>query len=575
MRVAPIFFLYLLFISQLLLSCNGDSEKLPVSNEAVASKELLALIQIGDSLYDSQKFDSSYYYFTKAKSIALNEKNIKKIVYCIFNMADINQKQGDYISSESAATEALPYLKEIKNPNYAWNIYVILGVNYLHKYDYNKSLLYYEKAYQLKTDKLRKLNTQNNKAVVYMEQGSYDSAIEIFDYLCVQNEIQTDPESYARILNNLGLCHEANDPKKALSYYRRCFNIYKSTNNEWGLIGNYVNQSKHFQKTNRKLSKHYASKAYELATKWNSSNDRMNALIALIHSSTGTDLKKYSLKYVALNDSITKQKQIAKNQFAKVKYDSSLAKRENEILKSQKITAQLELEQEKYKKLLSYLLITLVLIISIVIYYYLLYRSKIEKSKAIYKSETRISKKLHDELANEIYQTITMVESKNLAYKENKEELLNNLDIIYSQIRNISYQNRIINTDETFAEFLKQMINTYNSSAIQIIMKDLNVINWNNISAAQKITVYRVLQELLVNMKKHSQSSFVVISFTSLATEIQIDYSDNGIGINPEKISSKNGLKNAENRLKSIKGSLSYSSILDKGFKASITFPTT
>lgn len=215
------------------------------------------------------------------------------------------------------------------------------------------------------------------------------------------------------------------------------------------------------------------------------------------------------------------------------------------------------------------------LLVCIAIYYYLLYRNKIEKSTAIYKSETRISKKLHDELANEIYQTITMVESKNLANKENKEQLLNNLDIIYSQTRNISYQNRIINTDETFAEFLKEMISTYNSSAIQIIVKDLNLINWNSISAAQKITVYRVIQELLVNMKKHSHSSFVIISFTSLAKEIKIEYCDNGIGINPEKISAKNGLKNAENRLKSIKGSLAYSSILDKGFKASIKFPTT
>ena len=179
MRVAPIFFLYLLFISQLLLSCNGDSEKLPVSNEAVASQELLALIANGNSLFDAQKLDSAFYSYNKAKTLAIKENNYKKTVSCIANIAEIQQIYADYVNSEETCIEALPYLNKIKDPNYAWNIYITLGVNYLHNYNYSEALRYFNKAYNLDTDQQRKLDIKNNIAVVYIAQEQFDKSIEI------------------------------------------------------------------------------------------------------------------------------------------------------------------------------------------------------------------------------------------------------------------------------------------------------------------------------------------------------------------------------------------------------------
>ena len=36
----------------------------------------------------------------------------------------------------------------------------------------------------------------------------------------------------------------------------------------------------------------------------------------------------------------------------------------------------------------------------------------------------------------------------------------------------------------------------------------------------KKVTIHRVLQELMVNMKKHSQASLVVLKFESIANTI-------------------------------------------------------
>jgi signal transduction histidine kinase len=58
----------------------------------------------------------------------------------------------------------------------------------------------------------------------------------------------------------------------------------------------------------------------------------------------------------------------------------------------------------------------------------------------------------------------------------------------------------------------------------------------------KKITVYRILQELLINMK-HSESSLVILSFKSYENNIYVEYTDNGKGATIEKLNSKNGLQ--------------------------------
>ena len=85
--------------------------------------------------------------------------------------------------------------------------------------------------------------------------------------------------------------------------------------------------------------------------------------------------------------------------------------------------------------------------------------------------------------------------------------------------------------------------------------------------------VYRSIQELLVNMKKHSDASLVAITFKELDNFIIINYTDNGKGADKNKMVLKNGLHNIENRIYSIKGGIEIHSNLGEGFKVQIKFP--
>jgi hypothetical protein len=71
-------------------------------------------------------------------------------------------------------------------------------------------------------------------------------------------------------------------------------------------------------------------------------------------------------------------------------------------------------------------------------------------------TEIRISKKLHDELANDVFQTMAFAEHKTCPLVKIKEILLNNLDTIYSRTRNISKENSIVETGTYFLSNLKK-----------------------------------------------------------------------------------------------------------------------
>jgi signal transduction histidine kinase len=205
--------------------------------------------------------------------------------------------------------------------------------------------------------------------------------------------------------------------------------------------------------------------------------------------------------------------------------------------------------------------------------YYLVNKNKREKIKTSYNTELRIANKLHDELANDVFHTMAFAETQDLSTGHNKEILLSNLETIYSRTRNLSRENSAIETGSLFISYLKEMISGFNTKEVNVLIYGMDTINWKIVETNKKIVVYRVLQELLVNMKKHSQCSLVAITFKKDKNKLQIDYTDNGLGASNKELNHKNGLQNVENRIKTIKGSITFDNNSNKGFKVSFIFP--
>lgn len=533
-------------------------------------KEAANLQKEAISHFQKNKYNSSFYYFNKSKIAFEKFKDSANIAFNLVQMAQIQQINGDYYGSKETLTEALPYVKNDSNYSAAINNFFGIADKELSIYD--DAIFYYKQAIKDVKDSISKQSPLNNIAVIYIKQKKYDRAISILESILNKKILDDKPylKSKSRVMDNLGFAYfkkGLND--KGLQLMTESLELRKQIGDLYGSIESYFHLAEFYSKTDIQKSNEYAKNAYEIATKFNSVDERLKALSFLISNGSGT---KYAQQYISINDSIIKIRNNFKNKFAKIKYDSKKEKEENQKLRLEKAENQLSLQEAKYQRM--FFIIGIVSLFFLLLYLRKFYqnRNRIEKIKTAYDTETRIAKDIHDELANDVFNTITFTQTQPLEIQNTKETLIQKLDHIYVRVRGISRENNDIDTKANYAVNLKEMLSTYNTNETNVIINSIEKVNWDLVDEIKKVTIYRVLQELMVNMKKHSQASIVVVKFDSNGKTIFIDYTDNGKGAEKLKII-KNGLQNMENRILAIKGTITFDTEPDKGFKAKITTP--
>ena len=545
MSCLKIGFLAFLF---LISSCKNQEENPPLDSS----------LEQAEQLFTNKEYRKAYYFYNQSFLYNQEQNNTKRAVYNLLRMAHIENLECDYIGSEATTTQAIKLFDNSIPIPYQTNAYISLGLNYMHLANYEEAKKMFEKAIQITDDALTIFISKNNIGYLFIKQKEYQKAVRLLSEIENEKVLQESPLDYARVLDNKGIALFHLNDKLALSYLENAKTIREANNDDSQIVSSYVHLAEYHQNKDVKIAKLWAEKAYHSATKAFIPDDRLEALNLLFTTTTNSNLKnQYHDTYIHINDSLQKARQQAKNQFAKIKYDAEKA----------------ETEKTAYQYKMYGFIALLILSIAIFI---LLYRLTIQKNKrkileTQYTTETKIAKRLHDELANDVHNTIAFAETQNLENEQNKESLLESLDTIYQRARNISNENKQISTGDDYLEQLKHMINSYASDTINVILNSA-ALNEIKLNAEVKIALYRVLQELMVNMKKHSECSLVMIAFKDANSTLEISYSDNGKGVQ-NQWHTKNGLQNVENRIFSINGTITFDTEPNKGFKVKITIP--
>ncbi|TDW47426.1 hypothetical protein EV144_105453 [Flavobacterium sp. 270] len=568
----------LLVLGILFFFASCEKKHQPIVKKTYHTAEVKRLTLIADDQFEKTEYESAIINYIKIVQLADVVKDRADYADALISLGFIYNYQSDYFKSETVITQVLPLLKYMKKPRYAWNTYTILGTNYLRTGDLEKALFFYKKAQNLKNSEFRKLCSINNIGLIYLKKKKYNKALQLFlqvanDKYYADTKIPGDKVDLAITLNNVGLCYNYLKNQKALYYYQKALTVSLKVKNRECLAKSYEGLSYYYSERNIKLSKHYALLCYKNACEINFPTLKINALYALIHSSKGEDLKKYSELSVNLSDSISKVRKTAKTQFSHIKYDFKIDKQQNHELKSQKLQSEILLERQKNRNLISYIIIASVLLVITFLTLYMSRLNKKEKRETIYQSEIRISNKLQRELSNVVYNIISYCQNTNLEVKERKEDLLLKLDNIYQQTRNISRDNSFIITDENYIFELEEMIAQFKTPKKNIFTYGLETISWNKIDKNKKIIVYRVIQELFSNIRKDSEATLASITFKVSNKEFVITYIDNGNRIEDKNIVFRNGLQNMENRVNTIKGKIEIKSNKNESFKVFIKFP--
>jgi len=91
------------------------------------------------------------------------------------------------------------------------------------------------------------------------------------------------------------------------------------------------------------------------------------------------------------------------------------------------------------------------------------------------------------------------------------------------------------------------------------------------------VTVFRILQEALTNVARHSSATEVTLNLEVTDSAIKILLSDNGKGIDPEKLRNHSsfGLISMRERAEALSGRIEVSGVKDKGTKVKLEIPIT
>ena len=501
--------------------------------------------------YYNKKYNSSFSLFNSSFQEFIAHKNPEKASRALAFQAIIQTIEGDYFGSEKTSTEALNLIQKskISNDNLLVSIYNQIALNKEYQKDFASSTFWYELAEKKNKDPYNSLVILNNIAVGFYEQGKYDKAIIILKKI---NSKKIDSlELKARIIDNLSyVMFLKNKNYKAEKGLFVALKIREKEKDLWGQNASHAHLAKYFLEKNHEKSIYHSRKMFEIAKQLDSPDDQLEALQKLIALEPSEKSKFYFSKYQKINDSLQNARSKAKNQFALIRYETEKEKTEN--------------AQNKIKILnRNIALLSLFSTIIISIFWYRKRKKQTEREKELLKQEKEIevkntqlkfSKRVHDVVANGLYQT--MVEIQNIDNLP-KENILDKLENLYEKSRDISNENPQEKT-LNFSEKISEMLSSFSCEEIKVLIIGNSENYWKQLSEISKKELFYILRELMVNMKKHSLATAVVLKFEINNNIFSVKYTDNGVGIKDFEKKYGSGIQNTENRIAKINGDINF-----------------
>ncbi|AZA87733.1 ATP-binding protein [Chryseobacterium shandongense] len=544
------YFLFILLI--LLFSCSKETSN--IKDDSIAN-----------TYYKKAKKltgDSAYYYYNLAKNSYLDIKDSSGVGRSLVNMAIIQQENGDYYGSIETSLEGNRYLKNVNDTIVRATLgssYNNMGISSSYLYDYENAIKFYTEALKYAKTPADITLYQNNLGDALVSLKEYKAAEQNF-ILALRTK---DKLSYARALNNLARARfDENSNYDPLPELYKALKIREENNNLLGQNSSYATLSDYFLDKDKEKALEYAKKMLAVSIQSGSEEDQLQALQKIVKLDKENYLK-YFTEFQILNESLQISKTKSKNQFAIVRYE----------VKQQNDRYQKLVEDNKFDRIKRNFAISILVIVLIAgIFWYRKRKIRLEQEKEleIKNTQLKLSKKVHDVVANGIYQVMTKIENQE---HFDKIKALDELEFVYEKSRDISYEKSDNSIEEKdISEKISELIGSFKNESVNTYIAGNEKMLWENVSKTTQDEVYQIIRELLVNMRKHSGATTVSFRFERTENNISINYSDNGVGI-PGDVLYKNGLSSTVSRIENISGAIIFDTKTEKGLKINISFP--
>lgn len=195
----------------------------------------------------------------------------------------------------------------------------------------------------------------------------------------------------------------------------------------------------------------------------------------------------------------------------------------------------------------------------------------------------RIARDLHDGPAQALtnvsmkLEVLKMMMDSDIEMSKNQvDQLHKKVGAVIREIRHLIYDLRPIAVDEVglFEATQALCMQLQQNWNLPIEMHVQEPLESKSIAPAKQVALYRLIQEILNNMKKHAQAKMIKLNVVQENDELLITVQDDGVGFDPNYIPAGHyGLIGMKERALYLGGTLNIDSVIGKGSTFVICVP--
>lgn len=564
---------------------------------------------------DHANVDSTAYWGEKAAAKFIKHKAYLKLMYVYNNLGKAYSRAGEYEKAIAVDFKGLKVAESIGDKYWVGQFYLAISTSYHDFEDFQKGIVYGKKSLKAflsdtkNSDPLLAARALNAIGINFDDWNKPDSALayhfKVFKYVKGKDTLKLN-SSYNNIGNTLLKQKKYHEARKwvenSLKVLLATTNDRTELQNHYEKATNYTNLATiAFQLNEFSNAENYFRMAFEAAT--NSKDvEKMRDYYYQQYqfSKKKKDFAKASEfqdQYIMLRDSVFDIERAENLAGLEARYQNE--KKEKELFKSK--AAIVEAEQAMRKKNMQFVILALISF-ALVLISWLIYRqqklknrqqaqehklktaiSQIETQSKLQDQRLAISRDLHDNIGAQLTFIISSVDNIKYAFDIANTKLDHKLSSISTFAKDTIVELRdtiwaMNNTEITFEDLRARIMNFMDKAKEAreninfkfVIDDDLSA---ENLSSIVGMNIYRTTQEAVNNALKYAHATEIEILINRIGETINISIADNGLGYDAKFVEKGNGLRNMEQRITDIGGTISMESVLDKGTTITVILP--
>ncbi len=581
--------------------------QMALAQESSGKKEMMAaLMNLGMcfGLQGTINNDSMVYFYANAQKLASALGDKKNEAQCYRSMAIGLAHGGDIKSAIAAQFKALNISESISDHYSVASVLNDLGNNYLVNLNFVAARKFFFRSAEEYGD-IGKVKEQgvvlNNIGCCYMNQNLLDSATIFFKKALAIAEQQADKYIESLCLINLGIILEKQnevDHKKVLDYYLRSLALNRELKgyqlkHAYMCIGSYYVRINDLENGER-----YLDTLLQLSLKENDKKYQSDTYVRLAELALKRkDYKnayQYIKTYAELKDTLISDANLKQSGEMEAKYQAERKQREITLLQKENLIKKLNMGRDRARIIALSIALLVVLVGAFFLFqWYKLKQKQLLNNEMLRQQELRLSsiveaqeeerkriaKDLHDGVGQLLSSLKLNLQSvlKDVGSKPEALAKLTNssaiLDDTATEVRNLSHQMmpRVLN-ELGLVSALEDMLNkSFRNSGIKYEFEHSGISG--RLPVNIEIGLYRIGQELINNIVKHSGATEVSLQLFRNSDQLIMMVEDNGKGFNVDAKNGGHGLLNVETRARLVNGNVNYDKGPEKGMVTTIRIP--